>query len=66
MESYTSHCKSTNGKPTKWEETLSEALRESNQVIEVVGSKVDQLRNENVGSQIKTPPSFTTSISQIR
>ena len=66
VESYTTHYKTSNTKPTKWEATLSEALKESNQTMQSVGSKVDQLRQESVNLSSKPPLPFTTSISQIR
>ncbi|XP_046438218.1 RB1-inducible coiled-coil protein 1-like isoform X2 [Daphnia pulex] len=65
VESYTTHYKTSNTKPTKWEATLSEALKESNQMMQSVGSKVDQLRQESVNLSSKPPLPFTTSISQI-
>jgi hypothetical protein len=66
VESYTTHYKTSNTKPTKWEATLSEALKESNQMMQSVGSRVDQLRQESVNLSSKPPLPFTTSISQIR
>lgn len=67
VDSFTAHYKTTNSKPTKWEEALSEALRESNQMIQCVGTKVEEkLRQETIGAQNKPILSFTTSISQVR
>ncbi len=60
VESYTTHYKTSNTKPTKWEATLSEALKESNQTMQNV------LRQESVNLSSKPPLPFTTSISQIR
>ena len=34
-------------KPTKWEDRLCNALRESNQLVQHVGTKMDQLLTEN-------------------
>ncbi|KZS15636.1 RB1-inducible coiled-coil protein [Daphnia magna] len=65
VESYTTHYKTSNTKPTKWEATLSEALKDSNQMMQSVGSKVDQLRQESTNLSNKPPLPFTTSISQI-
>ncbi|XP_057371182.1 LOW QUALITY PROTEIN: RB1-inducible coiled-coil protein 1-like [Daphnia carinata] len=65
VESYTTHYKTSNTKPTKWEATLSEALKDSNKMMQSVGSKVDQLRQESTHLSSKPPLPFTTSISQI-
>lgn len=72
IEGFRAHCKATNAKPTKWEETLSEALRESNQMMQNVGTKVDQLRlhgssdGSNLIGSYKPQSTLTTSFSQSR
>lgn len=65
IDSFNNHCKTSNVKPTKWEETLTSALRESNQMIQTVGAKVDQLRLENTVTQTR-PFAIPTSVSQNR
>lgn len=77
IDGFRAHCKATNVKPTQWEETLSVALRESNQMMQNVGTKMDQIRFKETGSgapitDCSSSPAFkrhaplTSSLSQSR
>lgn len=73
IDGFHAHCKASNVKPTHWEETLSEALRESSRMMENMGSRVGKLRKESTTttasaatSPSKPHPPLTTSLSQAR
>lgn len=75
IEGFRTHCRTANVEPTQWEEKLSEALRQSSQMIQNVGTKVDQLRMDSATMtggtnsclhHLPQPSSpLTTSISQV-
>ena len=78
IEGFRLHCRTSNVEPTHWEEKLSEALRQSSQMIQNVGTKVDQMRMDNATitggttsclhhlPPLAQPPSpLSASISQI-
>ena len=47
IEGFRTHCRTSKVEPTHWEEKLTEALRQSSQMIQNVGTKVDQMRLDN-------------------
>lgn len=78
IEGFRTHCRTSNVEPTHWEEKLSEALRQSSQIIQNVGTKVDQMRLDNaimsggttsclhhLPPLVQSPSPLSTSISQV-